>query len=139
MRYEVFEGEKAVNTVRLKRDKDFFDNAIKKLGFKNEIDLVTFCASIALYKECIERDLDKMPLSNRKKLVGMETFDKRKLYDFLILNYLEIKEKRLEDFEKYFYTGFNILRRWFEKHEPDTTSELERFSSIWDYMTKESD
>ena len=59
MPYELFEGKGNVRKPRLKKDQEFFDRAKKKLGFPEEIDLVTFCAAIALYKEHIGESLDK--------------------------------------------------------------------------------
>jgi len=135
MTYEVFEGEKSVRTVRLKKDEEFFKKAAKKLGFKWDIHLITFCVAIALRKEYKDKTLDKRPLTSAKKLVGMESFDKKDFYDCVISEYLGIKGGRLKEFETYFYTGFNILKEWFEEYDADTNSEIERFSSIWDYIT----
>jgi len=135
MTYEPFEGEKSVRTVRLKKDEKFFKKAVKKLGFKKEIDLVTFCAAIALYKEYKYKTLEKKLLTSAKKLVGIESFDKKDLYDLVILEHLGFKENRLKEFEKYFYTGFNILKEWFEENDADANSEIERFCGIWDFIT----
>jgi len=134
--YRPFDGEKAVRTVRLKKDEGFFKNAVKKLGFKNEIDLVTFCVAIALRKEYKDKTLNKKLLTSAKKLVGMESFDKRDLYDLIILEYLNLREGRLKEFETYFYTGFNILKEWFKENNADLRSEIERLSAIWDYVTR---
>lgn len=139
MTYEVFEGKGIVRKVRLSKDKEFFNYAKKKLSFVEEIDIVTFCTAIALYKEHLEEPLDKKEKLSLKEMAKMYSFKKAKLYDFIILSCLEVQENRLEEFEKYFYAGFEILRKWFENHGPDTTNELERFSSIWDYITKEGD
>lgn len=139
MTYEVFEGKGIVRKVRLNKDKEFFNYAKEKLSFVEEIDLVTFCTAIALYKEHLEEPLDKKEKLSLKEMAKMYSFKKAKLYDFIILSCLEVQENRLEEFEKYFYAGFEILRKWFENHGPDTTNELERFSSIWDYITKEGD
>ena len=136
MTYAPFEGEKSVRTVKLKKDKEFFKKAVKKLGFKKEIDLVTFCAAIALYKEYEYKTLDKKLLTSTKKLVGIESFDKKDLYDLVILEHLGFKENRLKEFETYFYTGFNILKEWFENYGPDVNSEIERFCGIWDYVAE---
>ena len=135
MIYLPFEGEKSVRTVRAPKDKKFFKRAKEKLGFKLEIDLVTFCVAIALRKEYENKTLNKKPLTFAEKLVGMESFNKRTFYDLLILDYLGVKENRLKEFETYFYTGFNILKEWFEENDADANSEIERFFGIWDYIT----
>jgi hypothetical protein len=132
MPYELFEGKGIVRKVKLKKDKEFFDRAKKKLGFPEEIDLVTFCTAIALYKEHIGESLDKKDNLSLKEMAKMYSFKKGKLYDFIILNRLEVRENRLEEFEKYFYVGFEILREWFEQYGPDATSEIERFCGILD-------
>jgi len=134
MPYELFEGKGNVRKPRLKKDQEFFDRAKKKLGFPEEIDLVTFCAAIALYKEHIGESLDKKDNLSLKEMAKMYSFKKGKLYDFIILNRLEVRENRLEEFEKYFYVGFEILREWFEQYGPDANSEIERFCGIWDYV-----
>ena len=139
MTYDVFEGKGIVRKVRLNKDKEFFDYAKEKLSFAEEIDLVTFCAAIALYKEHLGEPIDKKEKLSLKEMAKMYSFKKAKLYDFIIFSWLEVQENRLEEFEKYFYAGFEILRKWFENHGPDTTNELERLSSIWDYITKEGD
>lgn len=136
MPYEVFEGKGNVRKPRLKKDKEFFDRARKKLGFKEEIDLVTFCTAISLYEEHLGGHLNKKQAPSLKEMAKMYSFKKRKLYDFIILNYLEVQEDRLKEFEKYFYTGFEILREWFEEHGADANSEIERFSGIWDYINR---
>lgn len=137
MSYEIFEGKLGVRKPKLKKDKEFFDRAKKRLGFTEEIDLVTFCTAIALFKEHLGESIDKKDKLNLKEMAKMYSFKKAKLYDFIILNYLEVKENRLEEFEKYFYAGFEILREWFEEYGPDANSEIERFCAIWDYITGE--
>lgn len=134
MPYELFEGKGNVRKPRLKKDQEFFDRAKKKLGFPEELDLVTFCAAVALYKEHIGESLDKKDNLSLKEMAKMYSFKKRKLYDFIILNRLEVRENRLEEFEKYFYAGFEILKEWFEQYGPDVTSEIERFCGILDYI-----
>jgi len=138
MSYELFEGKGIIRKVRLKKDKEFFNHAKKKLGFPEEIDLVTFCTAIALYKEHIGESLDKKDNLSLKEMAKMYSFKKGKLYDFIILNRLEVLEKRLEEFEKYFYVGFEILREWFEQYGPDVISEIERFCGILDYIIGDS-
>lgn len=137
MEYKEFEGKGVVRKPRLKKDQEFFDNVKEKLGFKEEIDLVTFCTAIALYKEHIKKSINKKDKPSLKEMAKMYSFKKRKLYDLIILNYFEVQENRLEEFEKYFYAGFEILREWFEEHGPDVNSEIERFCKIWDYVTGE--
>ncbi len=135
MAYDVFEGKGNVRKPRLKKDQEFFDDAKEKLGFKEEMDLVTFCAAIALYKEHLKKSINKKDRVSLKEMAKMYSFKKRKLYDLIILNCLEIQKERLEEFEKYFYAGFEILREWFEEHGPDVNYEIERFCGIWDYVT----
>ncbi len=137
MAYELFEGKGIVRKVKLKKDKEFFDRAKRKLGFRDEIDLVTFCTAVALYKENMGEAIGRKDKLSLKEMAKMYSFKKAKLYDFIILNYLVVKENRLEEFEKYFYAGFEILREWFEEYGPDANSEIERFCAIWDYITEE--
>ena len=136
MAYVEFEGKGVVKKPRLKKDQEFFDNAKEKLGFKEEVDLVTFCTAIALYKEHLEKSINKRDKLSLKEMAKMYSFKKRKLYDLIILNCLKVQENRLEEFEKYFYAGFEILKEWFEDYGPDVNSEIERFCGIWDYVAE---
>ena len=138
MPYELFEDKGILRKPRRKKDQEFFDLAKGKLGFPEEIDLVTFCVAIALYKEHIGESLYKEDNPSLKEMAKMYSFKKRELYDFIILNYLEVHEDRLAEFEKYFYAGFKILKEWFEQFGPDFTSEIERFCRIWDYIAGSS-
>ncbi|MGV9141428.1 MAG: hypothetical protein ACOC1X_00660 [Promethearchaeota archaeon] len=135
MTYELFEGKKVVRKPKIKKDKEFFEEALEKLSFKKfqEIDLVTFCAAIGLYKEYKgENVVFEEP--KLKELAKMYSFKKADLYDNIVLNFLEIDSNRLEVFEKYFYAGFKILEEWFEDYGPESKCELERFSKLWDYL-----
>ena len=130
----IFEGEKSVRTVGIERERVFFEKLIKKFGFKRDIDLVTFCTSIAIMKEFRDENQLKIQLQRPKKLAGMETFDKSDFFDLIILEHLEVNSKRLKLFEVYFYTGFKLLRNWFENNDPDMKYEIERCSRIWDFV-----
>jgi len=135
MTYEVFERRGIVKKPALKKDKEFFELAKDKLGFVEEINLVTFCTAIALYKEDIGETLSKKMIK-LKEMAKMYSFKKAKVYDLIILNYLEVQENRLEEFERYFCAGLDILREWFEEYGPDCNSVIERFCGIWDYVTR---
>lgn len=132
--YEVFEGKGIVRKPKKKKDKEFFNNIKEKLGFNNDIDFATFCTAIAIYKKYNNEPLDMKDKPSLKEMAKMYSFDKKKLYDFIILSHLEVEEKRLEEFEKYFYAGFELLKEWFEEYGPDTNTEIERLCSIWDYV-----
>jgi len=136
MAYDVFEGKQVVKKPLLKKDQEFFNDAKEKLGFKEEMDLVTFCAAIALYKEHLKKLINKEDKLSLKEMAKMYSFKKRKLYDLIILNCMNLQENRLEEFEKYFYAGFEILKEWFEDYGPDVNSEIERFCGIWDYVAE---
>ncbi len=138
MPYELFEGKGSIRKPMLKKDKEFFDQAKEKLRFTEEIDLVTFCTAIALFKEHHGEHIDKKDTLSLKEMTKISSFKKAKLYDIIILNYLEVEEERLDIFEKYFYAGFEILKEWFENHGPDANSEIERFCGIWDYIVCEN-
>ena len=132
MSYEIFEGKKDVRTVRRNADKEFFQRAVKKLKFKRDIDLVIFCTSVGLYRSKL-KGLDRKERSpSLKKLTSVATFENRRLFDFLILTYLNVEKERLKEFEAYFYTGFIILKNWFEKNDKNMTNTIDRFCTICD-------
>lgn len=131
-----FEGEKSVKTSRLKKDEELFKEMVQKLGFKMDLNLVTFCAAVVLRLEQTHRTVDKRPLLTPKKLAGMESFEKRDLYDLVISDYLDVKIERLRQFETFFYTGFHFLKDWLEQDDGESQSEIERFLGIWDYVVR---
>jgi len=129
MPYEVFEGKKKVRKVKYKRDSDDFDYAKRRFGFIDEIDLVSFCAAIALLKEHQGSSLTKENPS-LKEMAMMQSFRKAELYDRIILDYLDVAEDRLLEFEKYFYVGFKFLRDWLDEYGPDLNNEIELICQI---------
>jgi hypothetical protein len=86
MEYKVFEDEKTIKTVKKPEDIEDFEYYKKKLGFikEKDIDLITFCAAIALRKEFEGEEIKKRTLPG-KKLATMVTFDKAKFYDLIVL------------------------------------------------------
>lgn len=141
MAYEIFEGKVTVRKPRRKGDQEFFDRAKEQLGFREEIDLVTFCVAIAFYKKESDGNIKLKDDINLKEMAKIYSFEKSQFYDLLVLNYLDNREDRLEIFEKYFYAGFEILRSWFAENESSmiTNAGFERFCSIWDYITEGSE
>lgn len=136
MSYEIFQGAKDVKTVRKADDTEFFEKAMKKLKFERDIDLVIFCTSIGLYQCKIKGKNIKEKYPSLKKLTSMTTFDRRKLFDLLILNYLKIENERVKEFEIYFYTGFLILKEWFDNNDDDTINTIDKYSNIIDDLLK---
>ncbi len=134
MSYEIFEDEKNVRTVLLKADIDFFKKALKSLKFSRDIDLVIFCASLGLYRSKLKGMGHKERNPRLKKLTSITTFDNRRLFDFLIMTYLNVEKERLKEFESYFYTGFIILRNWFYEYDKNMNNTIERFCSIYDEL-----
>ncbi len=141
MNYEVFEGKGTVRKPRKKEDQEFFERAKGQLGFSEEIDLVTFCVAIAFYKKSEDGNIELHDKVSLKEMAKMYSFEKSKLYDLLVLNFLDTKEGRLELFEKYFYAGFEILQRWFSENESGviTNTGLERICEICDFITAGKD
>lgn len=131
MRHELFEGKKKVRKVRRKKDLDDFDSSKRKLGFTDEIDFVSFCTSIGLYREHIGKPLKK-EIPSLKEMANMYSFNKAELYDFIVFGYLNISKNRLEEFEKYFYAGFKFLKDWLDDIGIDLNSEVEIFCQFWD-------
>ncbi len=141
MNYEVFEGKGTVRKPRRKEDQEFFERAKGQLGFREEIDLVTFCVAIAFYKKYKDGEIELLDKVSLKEMAKMYSFEKSKFYDLLVLNFLDIKENRLKLFEKFFYAGFEILQRWFSENESEviTNTGLERICDIYDFITEETD
>lgn len=134
MPYEIFEGKNKVRKFRNKKDDNDFDALKKKFGFSDEIDLASFCAAISFFKKNKGDPIEILSPPNMKEMAMMQSFKKAKLYDFLVLNYLDVENDRLTEFEKYFYSGFRFLRNWFEIFGPNFNLEIELYSALWDHL-----
>ena len=130
MSYEVFESSKDIKTVRKKDDVEFFQKAMKNLKFERDVDLVVFCASIGLYRSKLKNLEIKENNPSLKKLTSITTFDKSRLFDFIILTYLNTEHERMKEFENYFYTGFTILKKWFDENDKNMTNTIERIYNL---------
>lgn len=132
MPYELFEGKKKVRKVKSKKDLNDFESIKERFAFPDEVDLVSFCTAIALYKESIGDSLKKIDKLSLLQMANMQSFRKASLYDFIVMNFLDKHKYRLEEFEKYFYAGFKYLRDWLDEWGPDLNTEIELFSRFWE-------
>jgi len=137
MSNKLFEGKGNIRKVKGKKDEEFFNNAKQLLGFKEEIDFVTFCVALALIKKYLGKKLPDNTYS-LKEMAKMYSFKKADLYDLLIMEYVGKSENRLEEFEKYFCSGFKMLRDWFDNFGPDANWEIERFCEICDFLNEKN-
>jgi hypothetical protein len=133
--YEVFEGAKDLKTVRRNEDVEFFQRAKKKLNFELDLDLIAFCTSIGLYRSKLRGVEKKEPYPSLTKLTNILSFERRQLFDLLLLAYVGVEKDRMKEFEAYFYTGFKILEEWFEKNDKNMINSIDRFSSLYDYLS----
>ncbi len=136
---EKFEGEGKVNIFHKSLEYETFNNIKEGLNLPDKIDLYLLATSICIYKEekgTLERDLKGLPSS--KEMAKMYTFKKADLYDSIITHYKEVYEDRLEELEKYFYTGFQIIKEWWQKEGIDKEDELARFISLKNYIDKDT-
>jgi hypothetical protein len=132
MSYSKFEGKKTLKVSKLEKDKDLLEEMLERLGFENYVDLVSFCAAIAILFGDNHRELPGKRLGATEKLAGIDAFDKADLYDHLILDYIGQDEHRLDKFHELYYEGFNLLKNWFEEIDKEARNELERFCLICD-------
>ncbi|HUS49057.1 MAG TPA: hypothetical protein VMZ91_02775 [Candidatus Paceibacterota bacterium] len=137
MPYEIFEGKKKVRKIRNTKDNNDFDIFKKRFGFSEEIDLASFCTAISFFKKYKGDHVEIFPPPSMMEMANMQSFKKAKLYDSLILHYLDIAEDRLVEFEKYFYSGFKFLRDWLERYGPNLNLEIELYSELWDFLMTE--
>jgi len=124
MSLKLFEGKGDIRKVRRKKDKQDFELAMKKFGFKTEVDLVSFCVAIALYEK-FKKGIEIKENPSLMQMAKMYSFKKAELYDLIIFNYLNTKENRLEKFEEFFYYGFKKLRDWLNDYGVDYMTEIE--------------
>jgi hypothetical protein len=128
---ELFEGSKAFPTVRNKDDKATFKTAMKVFKFSMDLDLVIFCAALGLYVSKSKQRI-KPEAGGVEKLVSISTMDipTAKMFDYLIIAFLESKTERMKEFEKYFFTGFVYLKEWMQKNEGDIINTLDAFEKL---------
>jgi len=138
MTLELFEGKGDIRKVRRKKDKQDFELAMKKFGFKKEIDLVSFCAAITLHEK-FNKEVEIKENPSLMQMAKMYSFKKAELYDLIIFNYLNTKENRLEKFEEYFYYGFKKLRDWLNDYGLDFTTEIETVCGFFRDFYRESE
>ena len=127
----LFEGKKKVKKVRRQKEIEVFEAAKEKFGFKEEIDLFSFCSAIALFRENRGDQFIKEKPS-LQEMTNMYSFRKADLYDLIVLHYLDIHEGRLEEFEKYFYSGFKYLNDWLEDFGADYNTSIELVCKFWE-------
>lgn len=130
MSYQLFEGKIDVRTVKKPEDVESFQKIKRRLKFERDIDLIVFCASIGLYRCEIKKSDEKTKKTSLVKLTTIPTFDRARLFDFIVLTFLKIEGERMHEFESYFYTGFKILEEWFQNNDGNMNNTLERFSTI---------
>lgn len=130
----VFENKGSVRYVRNKTDQENFKKIKAKFGLKRDIDLVSLCASVGFFK-LQKKKLEVYKLSRPQKLVDMTSFSDRYIFDALVIAYLEKETGRLDCFETLFYSGFKIMLQWYSHKGPETTSELESFVNLWNYLS----
>lgn len=143
MPYEVFEGEKTLEIMSKRVEggdmRDDFDEIKETFGFSKDVESYALCVSIALRKLEKEENLEMEPLPDSTKLVDLTALDDKKLFDILLMEYLDEDENRLGEFQKLFYGGFKIVREWLHKNEPETEpkNELHKISDLYHYIEGE--
>ena len=139
MPYEPFGGTPSVNTVKNPLDEKFFAQAKEQLGFSLDVDLVTFCGAIGFYMTALKKKTTKANSPNLKKLVNMQTFGARYMYDYIIRNFLDITNPTIKDFDEYFYTGFSILMDWFKKNGENMEGTLHTYTELINDLLEDED
>ena len=139
MLYEPFSNDSSVNTVRKAEDVKDFNHIRDSLGFSLDIDLVTFCAAVGLYKVALKKKITKSTSPSIKKLATMTTFLTRYMYDYIIRNFLDIEKPHIKDFDEYFYSGFIEVQDWYKKNGTNMEDSLHAFSEIITDLLEDED
>lgn len=139
MPYEPFSGDSSVNTVRKAEDVKDFNHIRDSLGFSLDIDLVTFCAAVGLYKVALKKKITKTLSPSVKKLATMTTFSTRYMYDYIIRNFLDIEKPHIKDFDEYFYSGFMVVKHWYKKNGTNMEDSLHAFTEMVSDLLEDED
>lgn len=133
---ELFEGVNKINIFYKNRDEyeDYFIPIKNGLNLNDDIDLYLLCVSIYFYLIEKDRAISLKTIPSSKELAKMYTFKKAEIYDRIIIHGLNNFNKRIDYLANCFYTGFQIIKKWWDLTGEDKKDELDRFISLEKYI-----
>lgn len=135
--YKIFEGLDSVKVSKKKEDKEDLEKFRNKLGLDTQLEVISLSASIALFLEHNNILLINPNIGKTEKLANMNSFKKAELFDIILYENYEISEKRYDEFLKYYYIGFNIIKDWYRTKGSLLSNEVSRYCSLYDYVVNE--
>ena len=128
---EIFSGADSIQSISGKAEKEKLQEIQHEMGIKSEADMIILCGAIGLYRSVLKGE-DPATAPAFTKLTNISIFEDSKLYDRIIRTKCKIEKPILKDFNEYVYTGFKIVKDWFDSHEL-TQYKLDSWS---DFITK---
>ena len=128
---EIFSNADSIQTISGKTEREKLQEIQRDLGINRDADMIILCAAIGLYRSALKGE-EKVTPPAFTKLTNISIFEDSKLYDRIIRSMCKIEKPILKDFNEYVYTGFKIVKDWFDKYEP-TNYTLDSWS---DFITK---
>ena len=128
---EIFSNADSIQTISSKAEREKLQEIKRDLGIDTDADMIILCAAIGLYRSALKGEGKATPPAFTK-LTNISIFKDSKLYDRIIRSMCKIEKPILKDFNEYVYTGFKIVKDWFDSHEL-TQYKLDSWS---DFITK---
>ena len=110
----------------------------KILGLEsfNLAEMIILCAAIGLYRTVLQNDQTQK--GSFTKMAPLGVFDQRKLYDRILKTKCDIKKPILDDFNKFVYTGYVVMKNWSFNYDP-SSFKLEAWSKLIETVLGDDD
>ena len=135
---DVFSGESIIKGLSKKLEKAKLLDMQKILGLEsfNLAEMIILCAAIGLYRTVLQNDQTQK--GSFTKMAPLGVFEQRKLYDRILKTKCDIKKPILDDFNKFVYTGYVVMKNWSINYDP-TSFKLEAWSKLIETVLGDDD
>ena len=135
---DVFSGESIIKGLSRKVEKAKLLDMQKILGLEsfNLAEMIILCAAIGLYRTVLQNDQTQK--GSFTKMAPLGVFEQRKLYDRILKTKCDIKKPILDDFNKFVYTGYVVMKNWSINYDP-SSFKLEAWSKLIETVLGDND
>ena len=135
---DVFSGESIIKGLNKKLEKAKLLDMQKILGLEsfNLAEMIILCAAIGLYRAVLQNDQTQR--GSFTKMAPLGVFEQRKLYDRILKTKCDIKKPILDDFNKFVYTGYVVMKNWSINYDP-SSFKLEAWSKLIETVLGDDD
>ena len=135
---DVFSGESIIKILSKQAERNKLTELQQILGLEsfNLAEMIILCAAIGLYRTVIQNDQSQK--GSFTKMAPLGVFEQRKLYDRILKTKCDIKKPILDDFNKFVYTGYVVMKNWSLNYDP-TSFKLEAWSKLIETVLGDND